>query len=101
MRKDQAIERIFNLIENIEEDVRTLRELIQQVILEESSIGGNEILVDAEVIQEEEEQDKKPRAKPTRATKAEIIAEARKRAKTWAESEKKKTQARRSHGERK
>jgi hypothetical protein len=58
---------IFNIIETLKQDIKTLEELVQQVMSsEEDSV--QDIIVDAEVMEE----DKKPAArKPTKAERRE------------------------------
>ena len=92
--KDEAITEIFESIERIEREIVSLKELVQQAISEgtvDTEIfvdaafideTGDEVLVDAQVLE-----DSKPIAK---STKQEIILEARRRAREWAESESKK-----------
>ena len=92
--KDEVITEIFESIECIEQEIVSLKELVQQAVSE--GMIDTEIFVDAAFIDETEDEvlvdaqvleDSKPIAK---STKQESILEARRQAREWAESESKK-----------
>jgi hypothetical protein len=100
--RGQAIDHIFELIENLEREIALLKILVQQAISDEDIgqdilvddvaylSGGTDredsILVDAEIV----EDDAKPNAKPS--TK-EQLREARRRAQEWARTEQERKRA--------
>ena len=94
--RGQAVDHIFELIENLEREIALLKLLVQQAVSDEdigqdiivddvaylsnSPDQEDSILVDAEIIEE----DAKPKAKPS---KKKQIHEARLRAQEWARTE--------------
>jgi hypothetical protein len=105
--RGQALDHIFELIENIEREIALLKILVQQAISDKKGIGQDilvddvaylsggtdqedSILVDAEII----EDDAKPRAK---TSKKDQLLEARRRAKEWADTEQERKQAHQSN----
>ena len=91
--KAQVVSRIYNIIENIELELDEVKELVYQVTNDE--IDQDEIFVDAELAEEEEEE-RKPAAKPKTTAKERNlekkrqIAEARWRSQVWVEEEAKR-----------
>jgi hypothetical protein len=78
-KRDQAVARIYDIIEEVEQRLEEVRRLLHQVIdVEESE---EEIIVDAEVVEEQ-----KPKAK----TKKQLREEAKERAREWARAEESK-----------
>lgn len=94
--QEEVIGRIFELIESIETQLEAVRELVSIAFVNdeatEHSAIDEEILVDASEVDQEEE-DKKPAAKPKKLTNAEkrsLVLEARVRAQLWAQEERAK-----------
>jgi hypothetical protein len=105
--RGQAIDHIFDLIENLEREIALLKILVQQAISDEDEVGQDilvddvaylssgtaqedSVLVDAEIVEE----DAKPRAK---TSKKEQLLEARRRSKEWANTERERKRAHQSN----
>jgi hypothetical protein len=80
--KEQVIVQIFDIIETLKQDIKTLEELVQQVVSsKEASV--QEILVNVKAIAE----DKKPASR--KPMKAERCQEGKRRAQEWVKMLKK------------
>ena len=100
--RGQAINHIFDLIENLEREIALLKILMQQAIsdkeirqdilvddvayINSGTDQEDSILVDAEIVAD----DSKPRAKPS---KKEQLIEARRQAQAWAHTEQERKRA--------